>query len=307
MKQQINLNEQLEYLNLYFAIEEQFGEIKDSFEVILFVLFYSVYVDKIVILEELKSRIKYIVNNDLNKYDKYMKRIIYDKDLEEGYIEVLHKEGCIKGYNKGYFKLSKAAINIFEMFSSSGDYDVIYDRMDNSDYIDRHKYLSGYDLAIAQHTSLSHYASIKYASEMLNKESISFKYKHHETVSKIPGTRLRVEWDLILGYNNKEYGVEVECGTTSNVDMDKKIWKHNLLTVNTKGKFNTVIVACPNKISLEKTKQNIERSINEYWLGYKRKDSKYKNPFKVEYIYLNLSTINSKNKIGKFIKESQRK
>ena len=88
MKQQINVNEQLEYLNLYFAIKEQFGEIKDSFEVILFVLFYSVYVDKIVILEELKSRIKYIVNNDLNKYNQYMKRVIYDKDLEEGYIEV---------------------------------------------------------------------------------------------------------------------------------------------------------------------------------------------------------------------------
>ena len=91
----------------------------------------------------------------------------------------------------------------------------------------------------------------------------------------------------------------MECGTTSITDMNKKLYKHNLLYKNS-AKYKKVIIACPNQKALEHTRNTVETVVKDY-------HNRYADSFYVEYIYINLSTVNCKNTIRKQLNTSLRR
>ena len=228
-----------------------------------------------------------------------IKVLINGDEDDVKYIEVIKSPSGVKGDNTRYYILTNEAIKLFQEAEGIEGYDKMYEDIERLNIKESHRYLSGYELAIAQHTSLSHFASISNLSKHLYDADIDYKYIHEDTQIQIPYVRNKVEFDLILTYNRKTYGVEVECGTTSITDMNKKLYKHNLLYKNS-AKYKKVIIACPNQKALEHTRNTVETVVKDY-------HNRYADSFYVEYIYINLSTVNCKNTIRKQLNTSLRR
>lgn len=257
-------------------------------------LFYTSYVKKCVTLKDIREGLEEVIGVKGTWGNDVIKMFIEGDDNDIKYINIIETDVNIKGNRDIYYDLTEDAKYLFNQYCNSDDgYQYIIEAIEKLNVLDSHRYLTGYEVAIAQHSSISHYGAIKNLADKLEEADVEYKSEHRDTQIKIPYTRNKVEFDLLLDYNRKTYGVEVECGTTSLSDMNRKLYKHNLLYKNS-SKFKKIIIACPNAQSLEHTKSTIENVINNYKINYA-------DSFHIEYVYLNISTVNKNNTIRKHL------
>ena len=274
-----------------------------SVDNLLYILYRLSYIDKEFTLNSLSRALYKGYSKRGDNVREAIGYLLNPDDDNKPFIELLSTSINCKGLKDTYFKLTQYAIDEFKYCYIDNKITSLYKEMDALVIKDSHRYLSGYELAIAQHNSLNHYVAIDTLIKIANKERIPYKDKHEDTSIRIPNTRMRVEFDIILNYNKREYGVEVELNTTSPPLMDKKIRKHNLLAHKT-GKYKRVIMAAPNERLLKLLKRKVEKSIESY--ERKRCRDNSLPPFQVEYIYLNISTINSRKRLRRYLKDNQR-
>lgn len=292
------------------------------------VLFEVVYINKELELTALKDEIKIFL---LRKYqqdigvgvrgtgvrgvgiawvnkevDNIIDNLIYDKENDVSIIEVVEVSNNIKGKTIKYFKLTDYGKDLFWNPMNNEDYTYIYNILDKIDIFESHRYDDGYTLAIKQHTTLEHYHCINVLRRKCIEENISHSVGHESTRKKIDKgidnikyrNNKAVEFDLIMRYRNKQIAVEVERGTTWITDMRKKIMKINELAKGN-SKYRYVIVAAPNSIELKNTKDKIDISI----CGLEEEGI----DINIDILYLNLSNINKKNTIRRFLNENIKK
>lgn len=257
-------------------------------------LFYTSFVKKGITIKDIHDGLEGVTGIKGRWDSEIIKMFIDGDDNDIKYINIIETDVKIKGNRDIYYDLTEDAKYLFNQYCNSDDrYEYIIEAIEKLNVLESHRYLTGYEVAIAQHSSISHYAAIKNLADKLEESDVKYKSEHRDTQIKIPYTRNKVEFDLLFDYNRKTYGVEVECGTTSLSDMNRKLYKHNLLYKNS-SKFKKIIIACPNAQSLEHTKYIIENVIKNY-------KSNYEDSFYIEYVYLNLSTVNKKNTIRKHL------
>lgn len=290
MKREIIIErEQIREVNLDRK-KEQFRELcgtEDSIRE----LFKLLYIDKIATKEELKNL--FTVRNI--SFD-----MAYDILIEEGYIEEVSFIKEIKNDKRTLIKAGKL------METLALDCSMLDDLIDIATSLDRKgRLLDGYNLGIADHTSVEHFADIKYLIKICTKENILYLDKFEDVKIELEdvivdfryGNTKRVEADLIIKYNKQWIICEVERGTTSEADMRKKMNKIQAAVYNAKEKYtgkgftNLVIVAAPNSKSLEKVKAKIKKWENDYDWRYSRKE--VNKPRNLDFLYINLSSITS--------------
>lgn len=293
----IDYNKDTSYETISMVIEDL------SKENLLYNLYKAFYIDKIYTIRELRQGLREGYSRDNKVIKEAIDELLDIYNVDIPYIEIVKPDIHIKGLSDTYIKLSDLAISMFEGNELGDRISDLYEIMDTLDYNDKHKYLDGYSLAIAQHTSINHFSSIDNLSKICIKEKIPYRHKHEDTSIRINNRKLRVEFDLILKYNKRDYGVEVEVGTTSKQDMFKKLYKHNLLAINN-NIHKRVIFAAPNKESLDIVKAKVNNTIKEY--NKKRLFDSSLEPFIVKYIYLNISSINNKHSLRLFMSRNQR-
>ena len=268
------------------------------------ILLLCVYYYQVCSLEE-----TYRIYNHYNVSNKEVNKFLFNDDkashknkTSSQYIIIAKENIGIRGAFEGFYKVTgavKATLLSNPLFNFIKDLIV-------SDIEKKYQYIDSYTLAIKQHSSIKHYVSIQYLYSKAVKENVEVKCKHDETsidincfVDYYYGNRRKVEWDLIMRYNNKQVGIEVECGTTSNSDMYKKIIKHHALSYE-QNIYRDVIIACPNENALEETRAKINKAIDKY---YKEDVEKFNCSFAVRYYYLNLSQLNNKS-LRSFLNEA---
>lgn len=274
-----------------------------SLDNLLYNMYKVFYVNKEFTIRALRRGLRegYSKNGDI--IEEGIKILLGDNEFNFKYIEIVKPDIHIKGLSETYIRLTETSKEMIEANELGERIESLYDIMEELDYIERHKYLDGYSLAIAQHSSLNHFIAIKSLDNICSKENIPYKYKHNETSFRINNRKLRVEFDLVLHYNKRDYGIEVECGTTSSVDMFKKIHKHNLLAINN-NIFKRVIFASPNKETLDIVKAKVKNTIKEY--NKKRLLDVSLPPLIVKYTFLNISSLNNKKTLRLYMNRNQR-
>lgn len=297
---------------------------------IIYTVYNAIYYKKICSKRKLKEELKTMLlknregrelvgggvlpsreDRELNKEVNAILKELFSNDSEAfSYSGILEDKGgfsFIKGFREEYFDLKDYVKNFFWNNSSDKDIKYIIDKMDLMDIKNTHRYLTGYELAIKQHSSLNHFASIDYLAKICEKENVFHLLRHEQTRVRIKRENLKdgrydnnqgVEFDIIIKYNNKTIGIEVETGTTTKIDMFKKLLKLNLL-YHTRKEFSSVIIACPNSEALAITKKKVELWLEEYNESYKSGEELYH--IAIDIVYLNISTINNKNTFKKFL------
>lgn len=275
----------------------------DTKEKLRAILYLIVYYYQVCNLSE-----AYRIYKEYNCNNKEVKEFLWEYEQlsnnKKRYINIctLKANSEIRGDFEGYFKLTDISKATFLI---SDKYNFIKDLIE-MDIDKKYRLIDSYTLAIKQHTSLKHYAAINHLYLKAAKENVEVKCKHDETSININcfvdyyyGNRRKVEWDLIMRYNNKQVGIEVELGTTSNSDMYKKVIKHHALSYE-QNIYKDVIIACPNKKALDKTRDKIEKAIERYYVD---DVNNFHCSFCVRYYYLNLSELSNKS-LRSFLNEA---
>ena len=332
---EINIEKELNDLienDLYF--KELIFEPKNPS--ILYIVYNAIYYKKIFNIRKLKAELM----EGLEKREREYMGLGYGEELEQGILKRIKKEvniiikdlfseaddndysgmleikdydNLVKNFKEEYFDLKDYMKDAFWASEDVEDIRYIMDKMNLMDIKESHRFLTGYELAIKQHTTLNHFAAIDSLSKICEKEKITHLLRHEQTRIRIKREKLKdtryinnkgVEFDLIIKYNNKTVGIEVELGTTSKENMFKKLLKLNLL-YHTRKEFDTVVIACPNADLLIKTKKKVEQWIEEYNEEYKKGNESYH--IAVNIIYLNISTINNNKTFKKFLHQNVNK
>lgn len=241
---------------------------------------------------------------------------LFNEDGDEQYSGMLESKGydnLVKNFKEEYFDLKDYMKDAFWQSEDIEEIKYIMDKMRLMDIKETHRYLTGYELIIRQHTTLNHSAAIDSLARICEKENIIHLLKHEQTRVRIKREKLKdgrynnnqgVEFDIIIKYNNKTIGIEVELGTTSKDNMFKKLLKLNLL-YHTRKEFDSVIIASPNSDSLMKTKKKVEQWIEEYNEEYKKGNETYH--IAINIIYLNISSLNNTKTFKKFLHQNVNK
>lgn len=276
--------------------------LKDKKETLRTILYLSVFYYQVCNLKEL-----YRIYKHYNINAKDAKGFVKEYSLSGNKkiyinINIVKTNTNIKGDFEEYFKLTD--VNKAN-FLTSNKYNFIKELIEK-DIEKKYRYVDSYSLATKQHTNIKHYSTINYLYLKSIKENIKTKYKHDETSFDVNCFKdyyyinhRKVEFDLTMIYNKKQIGVEVECGSTSNSDMYKKIIKHHALAYE-QGIYKDIVIACPNKKALEKTRATIEKAIDKYYID---DIDNFNCSFAVRYYYLNLSELNNKT-LRSFLNEA---
>ena len=236
---------------------------------------------------------------------------VFDMAIREEAIAIVEYKKEINTTNTIYLKLTNKGK---DMIVSANKYKTLVKLLELKDIYKKKQCIvidndveDSYTKAINIHHNIEHFHCIYTLYNICKKENIVvedvykqisanvakdlrvFRYKNYR----------RAEADLSIVYNRKTLFIEVERGNTNKEDMYDKLTKYQSLDRTNQPKMDVVIIAAPNKKDLDATRKKVKEWEEKYDYDYSVGNVHILRDLK--FIYLNISDINSKKTLRKFL------